>query len=95
MGNQPITTPLAISIYLWLYSHFVEPWQFFRFLNSIHSQYAPFNGGSAGRKLLPTHKQHKYRINTQTSMPLVGIEPTIPVFERTKNAATVIGPQAI
>jgi hypothetical protein len=41
--------------------------------------------------------QHKQNKRTQTSMPLVGFEPTIPVFERAKavhaldRAATVIG----
>jgi hypothetical protein len=41
--------------------------------------------------------QRKHRINTQTSMPRVGFEPTIPVFERAKTVhaidrrATAIG----
>jgi hypothetical protein len=41
-------------------------------------------------------EQHKHRINAQTSMPHLGFEPTIPVFERAKkanaldSAATVI-----
>jgi hypothetical protein len=41
--------------------------------------------------------QHKHRTNAHTSMPQVGFEPTIPVFERAKTvhaldrAATVIG----
>jgi hypothetical protein len=29
-------------------------------------------------------EQHKHRINTQTSMPRVGFEPTTPMFERAK-----------
>jgi hypothetical protein len=29
-------------------------------------------------------EQHKQRINSQTSMPQVGLEPRIPVFERAK-----------
>jgi hypothetical protein len=47
---------------------------------------------------LPTHRTTQTRNKrTQTSMPLVGFEPTIPVFERAKIvhaldlAATVIG----
>jgi hypothetical protein len=50
------------------------------------------DGGSARRKAA-TYTQNK---RTQTPMPLVGFEPTIPVFERAKTvhalerAATVI-----
>jgi hypothetical protein len=42
-------------------------------------------------------EQHKQNKNTQTSMPRVGVEPTIKVFERAKTvhaldcAATVMG----
>jgi hypothetical protein len=46
----------------------------------------------------PTHRTTKTQNNhTQTSMPRVGFEPTIPVFERAKTihaldrTATVIG----
>jgi hypothetical protein len=51
-------------------------------------------------RLLPVHKTaHKHRINThtQTSMPQVGFEPMIPVFEWAKavnaldHMATVVG----
>jgi hypothetical protein len=51
------------------------------------------DGGSARRKAA-TYTQNK---RTKTSMPLLGFEPTIPAFERTKtvyhldSAATVIG----
>jgi hypothetical protein len=44
-------------------------------------------------------EQHKQNKRIQTSMPGVGFEPTIPVFERAKtvhtldHAATVIGPK--
>jgi hypothetical protein len=43
---------------------------------------------------LPTHKTTQIQNkSTQTSMLLVGFEPTMPVFERAKtvHAATVIG----
>jgi hypothetical protein len=51
------------------------------------------DGGSASRKAA-TYTQNKL---TETSMPRMGFEPTIPVFERAKTvhasdrAATVIG----
>jgi hypothetical protein len=69
------------------------PWSLFQFLNHIHCRYDSLDGRSARRKAT-TYTQNKC---TQTSMPLVGFEPTIPVFERTKTvhaldrAATVIG----
>jgi hypothetical protein len=38
------------SIYLWLYSPFVEPWTLFQFRNLIHSGKDSLDGGSARRK---------------------------------------------
>jgi hypothetical protein len=46
---------------------------------------------------LPTHRTQTQNKSKQTSMPLVGFEPTIPVFDRAKtvhvsdSATTVIG----
>jgi hypothetical protein len=54
-------------------------------------------GGSARRKAATYTGQHKQNKRTQTSTPLVGFEPTIPVFERAKTvhaldrAANVVG----
>jgi hypothetical protein len=68
--------------------HFV-PLQFLNLRQSV----GLLGWGSARRKAATYHKQNKYR---QTSMPLVGFEPTIPAFERAKTfhalnrAATVI-----
>jgi hypothetical protein len=53
----------------------------------------PWTGEQPVARPLPTHKTTR----TQKSMPRVGFEPTIPVFERAKTvhaldcAATVIG----
>jgi hypothetical protein len=70
---------------------------FFSFL--IHTQ----SVGLLGRGMSPSQgrylriEQHKHRKNTQTSMPRVGFELMIQVFERTKTvhalerAATEIG----
>jgi hypothetical protein len=56
------------------------------------------DGGSAVVKPLPVHRTTQTQNKrTQTSMPRVGFEPTIPVFELAKTvhaldrAATVIG----
>jgi hypothetical protein len=75
----------------------VDLGRFFSFL--IYKQSA----GLLGRGISPSQgryihtEQHKQNKRTQTSMPHVGFEPTIPVFERAKTvhalhrAATVIG----
>jgi hypothetical protein len=85
-----ITTYLYI--YLWLYN------RVFSFVSNIQPV------GLLGRGISPSQgrclhaEQHKQRINAHRHyMPRVGLEPTIPVFERTKTvhasdrAATVIG----
>jgi hypothetical protein len=41
---------------------------------------------SVARPLSAHTGQHKQNKRTQTSMPQVGFEPTIPVFERAKTA---------
>jgi hypothetical protein len=56
------------------------PWPLFQFLSPIRSRYDSLDGGSARRKAA-TYTQNK---RTQTSMPRVGLEPTIPVLERVK-----------
>jgi hypothetical protein len=83
-------------IYLWLYSP-CRPWPLFQFLN-------PYTvGRTLGRGISPSQGRYLHMTTqtqnkrTQTSMPRVGFEPTITVFERTKTvhvlgcAATVIG----
>jgi hypothetical protein len=70
----------------------------FQFLNPIHSRYDPLNGGSASHKAA-TYTQNNTKANKgpQISMPPLGSEATIPVFEQAKTvhaldrAATVIG----
>jgi hypothetical protein len=75
----------------------VDLGRFFSFL--IYTQ----SLGLLGRLIGPSQGlylhtgQHKHRINSQTSMPRVGFETTIPVFERAETvlaldrSATVIG----
>jgi hypothetical protein len=76
---------------------FVGPWPLFRFFNPYTVGRSPWTGDQPVARPLPTHRtiqtQNK---RTQTSMPRVGLEPTIRVFERMKTvhaldrAATVI-----
>jgi hypothetical protein len=78
---------------------FVGPWPLFEFHN-LFTQSVEHLGrwisSSQGRYLHTG--QHRHRINTHISMPQVGFEPRILVFERTKTvhaldrAATVMGP---
>jgi hypothetical protein len=79
-----------LSLSLWLNSH-LGLGRFFSFL--ILYTVSSLDGGSARRKA-SIYTQNK---RTRTSMPRVGFEPTIPVFEEAKavnasdGAATVIG----
>jgi hypothetical protein len=65
-----------------------------QFLNPRTAGRTPWTGDQPDARPLPTQKQNKRR---QISMPWVGFEPTIPVFQRSKafhaldGAATVIG----
>jgi hypothetical protein len=76
---------------------FVRPGPFYSFLN-FYSQWDSLVGNKLVARPLPTHKTAQTQNKrTKTSMPQVGFEPTIPLFERTKTvyaldcAATVIG----
>jgi hypothetical protein len=86
------------SIYLWLYSP-CGPWPLFQFLNLHTVGRTPWTGNqSVTRPPLPTYRTTQIQNKRiQTSMPWVGFEPIIPVFERAKTvhaldrAATMIG----
>jgi hypothetical protein len=77
----------------------VGPWPLFQFVDLfiIHS-IGLFDGDQSVARLLPAHgtaqTQNK---RTQTSIPSIGFEPTIPVIERVKtvhaldSAATAMG----
>jgi hypothetical protein len=77
---------------------FVGPWPLFQFLDLLYGRYDSLDGESARRKaatcIHDSTKQHK---RTETSIPEVGIELTVAVFERVTSvnaldrAATVIG----
>jgi hypothetical protein len=61
---------------------FVRPWPLFHFRNPIDSRWDSLDEESAQRKAAT------YTQDIQTSMPLVGFEPTIPVFELLKTVHT-------
>jgi hypothetical protein len=79
---------------------FVGPWPLFSFLILYTVCRTPWTVDQPVSRPLPTHRTTQTQNKrTQTSMPLVGFEPTIPAFEREKTvhaldrAATVIGPR--
>jgi hypothetical protein len=65
--------------------------RFFSFLILYTVGRAPWMGDQPVAWPLPTHRKHKHRIKrTQTSMPRVGFEPTIPMFERAKTVHVLL-----
>jgi hypothetical protein len=75
-----------------------RPWTLFQFLNLYTVGRTHRTSDQTVARPLPTHRTTQAENkSTETSMPRVGFEPMIPVFERTKTvhaldrAATVIG----
>jgi hypothetical protein len=88
--------PLSLSLYgctaLWILA------VFFSFLILYTVGRTPWTGDQRVARPLPTHRTTQTQNKrTQISVPRVGFEPTIPVFERAKTVhalartATVIG----
>jgi hypothetical protein len=91
--------PVGRTIYfhLWLYS-LLDPGRFIRFSILYTVGRTPWTGDQSVKRPLPTHSTKQAdKKRTQTHMPRVRFEPTIPVFERAKTvhafgrAGTVIG----
>jgi hypothetical protein len=90
-GNNFLTTcaygvnlSLSLSISLWLYSPCV-PRPLFQFLNIYTVGRIPWTGDEPVARPLYTHRTTQTQNKrTQTSMPWVGLEPTIPASERAK-----------
>jgi hypothetical protein len=75
-------------IHQWLYSLMLGPGWFFSFVILYTAGRTPWTGDQPVARPLPTHRTAQTQNKrTQTSMPWVEFEPTIPAFER----ATVIG----
>jgi hypothetical protein len=65
----------------------VGPWPHFQFLNPYTVSRTPWTGEQPiARLLLARRTEQTQNKRTQTSMPQVGFELTIPVFERAKTA---------
>jgi hypothetical protein len=78
---------IIIIIIIIVLQLFIGPWPLFDFLEPILGR-TPWTGDQPVARvvsLLPTHRTAKTQNkHTQTSMPRVGFEPTIPAFERAK-----------
>jgi hypothetical protein len=105
LHTEPTVTEVSFIsfsvIHQWLYSPLLGPGLFFSSVIYFTQTVRLLGRGiSPSQGLNLNTGQHKHRINAythQTSMPWVGFEPTIPVFERATTvhafdrAATVIG----
>jgi hypothetical protein len=87
-----------ISIYLWLYCPWLGPRLLFSFVIFFYTPgRSHWTSDELVARPLPTHRTTQ----TQTYMPRVGFEPTIPAFEQAKTvdfldrAATVIDSENI
>jgi hypothetical protein len=94
--TQEYRIPTVVSMYLWLYMPY-GPWPLFQFLH-LDTVCRTWTGDQPVARPLATHRTTQtHNKRTQTSMPRLGLEPTIPAFERAKTvhaldrAATVIG----
>jgi hypothetical protein len=88
---------MYVFIYLWLYGSLLNLGRFFHFVIIYTVGRTSWSRDQWFGRPLPTHRTTQHRLkSTQTSMPRLGIYPTIPVFERAKTvhaldrAATVI-----
>jgi hypothetical protein len=104
-SRQPHYTPLPsdslnnpIILYLWLYTPFLDLGRFLSFLILYTVGRAAWTGYEPLARPVRTHKSLKSQNKfTQTSMPRVKFEPTVPLFELAKmvhaldRAATLIG----
>jgi hypothetical protein len=83
---------LCLPVYLWLYSPLLDLGPLFSCLIFYTVSRTPWTGDQPVHRTAQTQNKR-----TQTSMPQVGFEPMIPVFDRAKivhvldRAATVIG----
>jgi hypothetical protein len=78
LTQQIIWAETCPLLFLWLYSP-CGPWPPFQFLNLYTMGRSPWMRDQPLSRPLPTQNNKQNKL-TQTSMPQVGFEPTIPVF---------------
>jgi hypothetical protein len=80
----PTPTPTPTPTYLWLYSP-LDLGRFFSLLIFYTVGWTPWTGDQPVARPLPTHRTTRTQNKRlHTSMPQVGFEPKILVFERAK-----------
>jgi hypothetical protein len=91
-GNIFKSKIVKLAVYLWALTAFSFSWSFYTVGRT------PWTGDQPVAKPLPAHRTAQtYNKRTQTSMPQVGFQSTVPEFELAKTfhaldrAATVIG----
>jgi hypothetical protein len=90
--NHGSTTLLKGRISLHGSTALVELGRFFRFLILYAVGRTPWTGDNPVARQLPTHRTTQTQKKcTQTSVPRVGFEPTIPVFKWTKKIHALDG----
>jgi hypothetical protein len=83
--NQSINLSIYLSIYLSIaLQPFVGPWRLFSFLILHRIGRTFWTGDQPVARPLPINRTQTQNKPTQIFMPLVGFEPTIPVFEQAK-----------
>jgi hypothetical protein len=97
-GQKVCELGYLLSVYLWLYNPLLGLDRFFSFLIFYTVGMTPCKGDQPVSWPLPAHRTAQTQNKcTYRSMPQVGFEPNIPVFERAKTvqafdrAATVFG----
>jgi hypothetical protein len=69
---------------------FVGPWPFFSSVILYTDARTPWKGDQSTARTLPTHRTARTQNEpTHTSIPWIGFELTIPVFEREKRVYTL------
>jgi hypothetical protein len=90
ISNISVTCPihLVLSICLYLYSFLLDPGRFFSFFIFYIVGKTPWTGDQPVARPLPAHRTVRRQTKrTQTTMPQVGFESTIPVFGRVKTVS--------
>jgi hypothetical protein len=90
VNKCPDFDKIKLSISLWFYNP-CGPWPLFQFFNLYTVGRTPWTGDQPVAMLLYTHRTTQIQNKrTQTSIPWVGFEPTIQVFEWTKTVHALV-----
>jgi hypothetical protein len=88
---------LPPAIHQWLHIPFLGPWPLFQFHNPIHTvSRTPWTGDQPVARPLPRCRTLQIQNKrTQTSLALVGFDPTTPMFKRVKTVYALYRPVTV